>query len=397
MTEQKVKLYAGLVCPRRSLDYKKLEKYFIANGCEIVSDLNTATQIVIVSCGFIERNIQESLKILDCAQKTDANIIVGGCLPDIDIERLKWYKNIGIITTKEIERIDSFFPDFTIKFKEISDANELHNYHEIDSICGKRDNYIEECFYDRYEFEYKIKTFLIRIADGCNSKCTYCSHRDAIGPFKSKPIETCIQEFKEGLQNGYKVFRITAMDTGHYGIDLKTNFPMLLDKFLSIDPQIQLILEDLNPVWLVKYREEITEYCRQNKVRMIQTPIQSGSPAVLKAMRRFSNIEELMNIFNRLKTAYSPLHFTTEVLVGFPGETENDFDATLNFLFSSKIDYAYFYPYFENDRVDSKTIFPKNSMTEISGRLVRAIDFCKKHKISYCVFDMPKENVGSGN
>ncbi|MDR0232849.1 MAG: radical SAM protein [Dysgonamonadaceae bacterium] len=360
-SKEKIKLYAGLVCPRRSMDYRKLEKYFMLNGCEIVSDPNLATHIVIVTCGFIERNIQESLKILEYARKTGASVIVAGCLPDIDSKRLENYKISGIITTKEIERIDSFFPDFAVKFRDVVDANELHDYHEIDSICGKRDNYIEKCFYDRYEFEYKIKTFLIRIADGCNCKYSYCSHRDAIGVFRSKSMETCINEYKKGLENGFRVFRITAMDTGHYGIDIKTNLPALIDKFLSIDSEVQFILDDLNPVWLVKYGDAIADYCKNGKIRMVSIPIQSGSPSVLKQMKRYTKTEELKSISNKIKTAYPALNFMTEILVGFPGESESDFDATLNFLFDAHIDYAYFYPYYENERIDSASIYPKNS------------------------------------
>lgn len=386
---KRIKLYAGLVCPRRSLDYRRLENYFSANGCDIVTDMSTATHAVVVTCGFIERNIQESLKIINYVKNYNAKVIVGGCLSDISPESLYEIKDIELFTTKDINKIDTIFPEFKLKLKDIPDANYHHDYHEIDTICGKRDNYIEECFYDRYNFEYKIKTFTIRVADGCNCKCTYCSHRDAIGPFKSKSLAECVEEFKKGLDQGYSTFQITAMDTGHYGIDLKTSLPELIDTFLQIESNVQLILEDINPAWLVKYSDHINKYCEHKIIKQIQAPIQSGSDEILKRMKRYSETRKLKSVLSTFKKYNPELHLSSEVLVGFPGETEIDFQATLDFLKDSNFNYVYFYPYFENEIVESRKLLPKVSQQEISERLKKTIDFCKTHKISYCVFDVP--------
>lgn len=378
---RKIKLYAGLVCPRRSLDYQKLKIYFLLNDCIIVDNLQAATDVIIITCGFVERNIQESLNLIDSVlEKTSVRVLVGGCLSDIDSKRLSPYLNLKIFKTSQIEKIEEFFPEFNIKFKNVPDANVLHDYHEIDSLIGKRENYTEQCF-NRPNLEARV--FVIRIAEGCNNHCAYCSHKSAIGPYVSKPFDQCVNEFKNGIKQGFRVFRLTAMELGFYGIEL----PLLLKKFLSIENDIQFFLEDINPFWLVKYIDELITFCRDGKLKAIQTPIQSGSETILKSMGRFYHVNDLIKSLSMLKASYSPLFLSTEVIVGFPGETDQDFDQTLNILVKSCFNYSYIYTYFENSNIKSFNIQPKCPLETIKSRLKRIAQFLSKEKIGYCIFD----------
>jgi MiaB/RimO family radical SAM methylthiotransferase len=385
MNKYKIKLYAGLVCPRRSLDYKKLEKYFSENGCEIVKKPEDATHIIIITCGFIDRNIQESIDLINTLKKYNAKLIVGGCLKDIAEDILNQNFSGDVITTKRLDKIDDLFPDFSKKLKSIKDANSLHDYHEIDSILGKRKMIVEKIFSDEVKSFLWSKAFIIRIAEGCNCKCTYCSHRNAIGKYISKSVEECIAEFKTGYQNGEKLFRITSMDTGCYGLDIGTNLPSLIDKFIEIADDVKFILEDINPMWMNKYNDEILRLVKSNKIVGFQTPFQSGSPEILKKMKRWNNSQKFLTILKSIKDADPNIHLSTEILLGFPGETEDDFFITMNFLKNAAFDFTYIYPYFENEYVESKNIFPKCSKETIEKRLEEAITFCNDNKISYSI------------
>lgn len=386
MSKPKIKIYAGLVCPRRSLDCKKLEKYFIANGCLICEDDKNATDIILITCGFIERNILEALELIKKLKKRKGRLIVGGCLIDIDAKRLKENFMGPTFSTRLIHKVEDYFPDFKIGFEVLEDANEMHDYNEIDKIIGRRKNYKEKYYFNRYALELREKPFVIRVGYGCSSKCTYCSHRNAIGPYRSKPWEICINEFMHGCESGFSVFKITSMDTGRYGLDNKDNLMELLNKFITIKPNATFIIEDINPMWLIKYVDEINMLCEERRIKIIQTPIQSGSQAILRKMRRAYDLEKLLHVMKIFKKANSHLNIASELIIGFPTESEKDFYSTQKFIKDAGIDFTYVYPYYENKHIESRNIFPKCTKGVIRNRLYRLEKYFEKHKISYCIF-----------
>jgi tRNA A37 methylthiotransferase MiaB len=382
----RIKIYAGLVCPRRSLDCKKLEKYFILNGCEICDNGNQATDILLITCGFIERNIIESLALIKKLKRMRARLIVGGCLIDIDPKRLGQNFQGPVFSTRTIQQIANYFPDFEIGFETLTDANEMHNYNEIDKLIGRRKHYMERYYYDRYAVEIKENPFVIRVGYGCDSRCTFCSHRNAIGPYKSKSWKACLEEYVNGCNSGYSVFKITSMDTGRYGIDINKRLPELLQRFIKIKSDARFVLEDINPMWLIRYAGEIRELCENKSIKIIQTPIQSGSMDILKKMRRAYDPAKLIQVLRSFKSADPFLHIASEIIIGFPAEMENDFEATLGFIRDSGINFTYVYPYYENTRIKSRKIFPKCTKGTIRNRLYRCRRYFENNEISYCIF-----------
>jgi threonylcarbamoyladenosine tRNA methylthiotransferase CDKAL1 len=386
ISKPKIRIYAGLVCPRRSLDCKKLEKYFVANGCEICDNGHEATDIILITCGFIERNIIESLDLIKKLKRMKGRLIVGGCLIDIDAQRLARYFQGPTFSTRMIHTVEEFFPDFDIRFENFADANEMHDYNDIDRIIGRRKHYKEKYFFDRYALEIRETPFVIRVGYGCNSRCAYCSHRNAIGPYRSKHWEKCIEEFISGCKGGFSVFKITSMDIGKFGMDFGKSLPELLKRFVDIKGDAKFILEDINPMWLMKYAAEIRGLCENKSIKIIQTPIQSGSEEILKKMRRTYSPEKLNHVLKSFKKADPHLHIATEIIIGFPTETENDFAETKEFIVDSGIDFTYVYPYYENRYIESYKIFPKCIKGIIHNRLYRIQKYFEQEGVSYCIF-----------
>ncbi len=383
---RKIKLVAGLVCPRRSLDYKKLEKYFLANNCELTSDPNEATDIILITCAFIERSIQEGLKLIKILKKCQGRLVVGGCLSDIDSSRLSEIFNGDIFTTKNIDLIDNYFPEFGISINDIDDANTFHDYEEVNSILGdrKRNKVIEQYYINPYRKDKG--TFTIRIGFGCNCKCSYCSHRNAIGKYRSKSIEDCIKEFEAGYNKEFRIFKLTSMDTGYYGRDIKSSLPQLMKIFLDIHHDISFYLDDINPMWVVKYRDVFTRLYKHNLLIGMQSPIQTGSKPLLRKMNRNLDYEKAISFFSEYKIFNKDNVLATEIIVGFPTETMDDFKKTIDFIHQSKIEFVYIYPYYENQYVDSKDIFPKCTEDEKCERIKYAIESLDKFEISYNIF-----------
>jgi len=180
----------------------------------------------------------------------------------------------------------------------------------------------------------------LRIAEGCVFKCAYCCIRFATKRLESKPIEEIVAEFKEGLAQGHKIFQLVCEDVGCYGIDQGTTFPELLRSLFEVEGEYRLIALDFGGHWLVKYFDEIRSLLigHPDRIKEFYVCLQSGSDKILKAMRRPEKIDEVIGALKNLKQALPDMSLRTTVIVGFPGETDEDFEMTIRAL--QQVDFA---------------------------------------------------------
>ncbi len=176
--------------------------------------------------------------------------------------------------------------------------------------------------------------FNIRIAEGCAFKCSYCSIKFATGRIRSKPVDWIMSEFRAGLAAGHRLIQLVCEDTGCYGIDIGSSMPALLREMLAVDGDYQLILIDFGGYWLVKYVDELTPLFAANpdRIRELYVSLQSGSDRVLKAMRRPEKAADVRAALLDVKRLVPHLKLRTTVIVGFPGETEEEFELTIGLL-----------------------------------------------------------------
>lgn len=386
----------GWACPRRLMDIARLKSYFKLNGCRLVRSPEHADVLVYISCGFIEGFFEQALRTIEQLQRLPGTLIVGGCLWDIDAERTARVFSGRRFTTLDFAKIEQFFPEFTHRMDEIPDANSYDTTCVLDEVSGTRTTRKRESLARRCvnALEWRIRRrlrrpagdFKIRVSDGCDQRCTYCAHRVAIGPLRSKPLEACAEEFARGLKQGYRDFCITAMDTGSYGLDIGASLPELLDRLLRIEPRARLTLDEMNPRWVVKYGDPLVEFCRRGCIRRISMPVQSGHARVLRAMGRFRDVPALMSTVRRIKEAAPAVIFDTQIIVGFPSETEEEFQETLRFLHELGGDFVYVHPYCESDRIAARRILPKCPPEETARRLREAVAFCEQNGIQYTAY-----------
>ncbi len=381
--DRKIRLYASDACPRRTLDLVKLENYFQLNGCQIVQDPSTATDIIFVTCGFVERNIRMCLQAIELLKRYPGRLIVGGCLYDIDQKRFLEHHSGDFFTTKNISEVDEYFPEFEISFDSVPDANRRNDWKDIGNLLGEHKMGIVSKVYKN---PYVHSFWAIRIGFGCNCKCTYCSHMNAIGKYRDKSVTECLEEFKKGCDAGRDKFLITSMDTGYYGYNEHVSLPGLLDKFLEINPKAQFFIEDINPMWIPKYVEDYKRLIRSGNIIQIQSPFQSGSAAIIDKMKRKYDFEVVKDFFRFFVDFNSDNILMSEMIVGFPTETEEDFYETVNFVKDSKMDFTYVYPYYENEHIESRNIFPKCTPEMIKDRLDKSILFFEENEIGYFLF-----------
>lgn len=179
----------------------------------------------------------------------------------------------------------------------------------------------------------KEASAILPIAQGCLGNCSYCITRFARGRLRSYPEDELVSEFKSMLDSGAKEILVTAQDTACYGIDIGTSLPNLLKRFLEFDGEYRIRIGMMNPNNLDRILDDLMDVMEDERVyRFLHIPVQSGSNSVLEDMRRHYTVERFMGIVNRLRERYQDISIATDMITGFPGETDKDHEKSLKLI-----------------------------------------------------------------
>ena len=413
-------------CERREIDAQKIYNFLQKNNYAIVKNPQKADIIFFLSCGIIEKHTEACMDYIKEYQNYNGELIIGGCGPGIDRERIREIHKGKLISTKDLNDLDSIFPNEEFKFNQMEDAtskfstlkNNIYKNQAVKII--KKIPVIKNIFnvalkfiflklFGRYSFLYLKamglkKEYYMRISDGCLGKCSYCSLPLAIGTLKSKSFDDCIDEFKKGLKKGNRNFIITADDTGAYGTDSNRTILDLLYAITDFDGKYNILISSFNPVWLVKYIDDLIKIVAKNKIKSIVIPVQSGNARLLDLMGRFSDIGKIKEAIVRLKQACDTLWISTHVLVGFPSETENDLYETLEFVNKVPFDEVQIFAYSMKQGSKAEKIEPRISDSEISKRMNLAWKYfknenrrCYLHEDDFLYVSKPKKTWSENN
>lgn len=383
-------------CHRRSLDATRLIKYFKLNCCKIVSNPKDSTHIIVITCAFHQDTEDRAVILIEELSKYNKELIIVGCLPGVAPERIQQFSKAKFVPTQNLNEIDLIFNNFKIKFSELPDANFLAKsiaqpsdtlFHALLTVLKRL---YSKCLYClKYEFTKRLKkrkvqllpnymdrSYVcanIRVSEGCTGNCSYCIIRKAIGKLKSKPLETCLKEYRILLDQGKREFAITADNVGAYGIDINSTFAELLEEMSKIDNGLNAkwIILDLHPRWAIQYKSELIKLIKDGRIKHILCPVQSGSSRILGLMNRYTDIEQIKMTLSEFKKANPDFSITSHFIVGFPSETEQDFQATLNFVDEVKID-PIFLPYSDRKGTISYELQDKIDPEIIKNRMQKA-------------------------
>ena len=158
-------------------------------------------------------------------------------------------------------------------------------------------------------------------------------------------MDFIIKEFKQGLDKGYRDFALVGTDIGDYGKDLGIDLLDLLEKLVTHKEQFTLRLRNVNPRWLIPSASHFCELLKFGKIKYILTPVESGSNRILSIMNRGYNIEDYVEAVRKIRFTYPPISIKTQLMVGFPGETDDDFRRSIQLLGTFLFDYLEVYAY----------------------------------------------------
>lgn len=315
--------FVHLGCSKNLVDTEMTIGLFKENGYKIVNNEEDADVLVINTCGFIgpakEEAINTILEMAEYKKKRCKYLIVMGCL----VERYK-------------EKLSKAIPEVDLWIK-YSSYNTI--WEQIETILkSEKENKDSLDFLDRVITTGNNFAYL-RIAEGCSNFCTYCAIPKIRGPFVSRKMEDVIKEAKKLTNEGYEELIVIAQDTTKYGIDIygESKLAELLKELCKIE-KLKWIR------FLYAYPETITDELievvkNENKIcKYFDIPIQHISNSVLKRMNRKSNGETIKTLIKRLRKEIPEVVIRTTVMVGFPGETKEDFEELYDFIKAARFE-----------------------------------------------------------
>jgi len=362
----KVFIAGNQVCMKRGLDAERLQRYFRANQCELVAAPEAADIIVALTCAFIGSYVRTATRMIEKLKAHKARLIVLGCLPAMAPEELARVFDGPVLATKDFAQLDALFPDFKVPLAAIADAN----FPDVQAMCSFDPNDTCPIYIRNSVTSGKRPGPFLRIAWGCRNHCSYCSHPVALGPLKSKPLETCIAEYKALLAAGHKYVVFHANDPAAYGLDIGLTYPELLRRLDAETPDdnVHWTLNDVNPAQLVRYCDELLPFFRKGRALFLAVPMQSGSPKILRRMRRYDRVEAIPAALHKIRAANSAAQFTTHLIVGFPGETPADLDLTFEAVRQCGFNRAMVFPFSANPNTPAERMDGQVPPADIAAR-----------------------------
>lgn len=282
------------------------------NAGFVKTSKDKANIFIINTCFVTNVAGNKSLKIIRQAKRLnkDAIIVVCGCLSQMASEEVKKIGVDIIIGNKDKSKI----VDYIKKYKE-----------PITKIYDLKNTDFEDMELSHFEH---TRAF-VKIQDGCNNFCSYCIIPYTRGNVRSKPKDDVIKEVKELIKSGHQEIVLAGIHTGHYGSEFKDyDFADLLNELVKIDGLLRLRISSIE---IVELNDKFLEVLKNNKVLVdhLHIPLQSGSDPILKAMNRRYNLEYYENKIKEIRKIRPNISISTDVIVGFPGETKELFEETI--------------------------------------------------------------------
>lgn len=343
---------------------ERIASFFLLNDVEIAGRPEDCDIVVMTCCGVTHNEENQAIDIiadLYHRKQKGAAFVVGGCLPSFARERiLQAAPDARLMTYSQMGDFDTMIPtkiswkdvyynhghmmrqeehrDDTVDSAALDDDFRLAQ--KVDSMNGTG-NCIRQydlCTLRRYIWQGD-DVYQVKVAYGCPGQCSYCATKLAIGKFRSVPKSLVIKQFREGVEAGFRRFCLMGDEIGCYGTDFGENIVMLLDDIYAVSKEITVSIRYIHPDLFVRYYDGLKPYLMNGFVDFFCCAIQSGSPKMLAAMNRNPDIESFVSCMEDLKREGCKVNKHTQILIGYPGETEADMWQTLNTLIRCDFDH----------------------------------------------------------
>ncbi|MEM4097934.1 MAG: tRNA (N(6)-L-threonylcarbamoyladenosine(37)-C(2))-methylthiotransferase [Candidatus Micrarchaeaceae archaeon] len=299
-------------CTFNKADSEIMESILKSNGIEITDNEGESDVVVVNTCTVKKPTEQKILYKINKLKNEGKKIVAAGCIATANPELIERIAPMPIVTTKGIDKIA----------EAVQCAFNGRQFNGRSSFLDKAAMHSSNGIIMR-----------VPINEGCLGNCRFCETKFARGKLTSFPEESILKAIEMGTRNGAKEIELTSQDVGAYGLDRKTNIARLLEKATSIEGDFKIRVGMLNPDLIGGYFDELVEAMQSSKVyKFMHLPIQSGSDKVIRHMNRRCTAEEFENIVRELRNKIKGISIETDIIVGYPTETEEDFEETKRLL-----------------------------------------------------------------
>lgn len=302
-------------CTLNQADSEIMESTLRSSGVQISDSANDADVVIVNTCTVKDITAQKILYQLSNMQKAGKRIVVTGCMAGANQDLIKRYApSASMVTVSNIQDITDIVKDSYNGQRKVvsqySKTDRLALFRPGDSIIAK-----------------------IPTNDGCLSNCSFCETKFARGPLNSFSEKRILEAIEQSVRMGAKEVQLTSQDIGAYGSDSKTDIAELMEKITLIEGDFKVRIGMINPEHLHRCFDEFADALKNERFyKFVHLPVQSGSNTVLKDMKRDYTIEEFDGYVEELRKRMSNVTIETDIIVGFPTETQEDFDKTTNFI-----------------------------------------------------------------
>lgn len=359
-----------LGCKVNTYESNVMRDLLLNAGYKEAQENEKADIAIINTCTVTNTADSKSLKVIRHTIKENPNaiVIVTGCFSQINPDKLKDLEGVSIVLgnhdkSKIIEYLD--------KYKE--EKKKISNIYKMDEVpfeTMKLNNF------------NKTRAF-VKIEDGCENFCSYCIIPYTRGKVRSKKVNDVLEEVTALVNNGHHEIVLTGIHTGHYGADLENaDFSDLLELICKIEGLERLRISSIE---ITELNDKFLDVLSKNPIIVdhMHIPLQSGCDKTLKDMNRKYDVEYFINKINAIRKIRPDISITTDLIVGFPGETEEDFNETLETIKKVEFSKIHVFPF----SVRKGTVAEKmdNQLPEVvkKERVKRVLELSKKLEIKY--------------
>jgi MiaB-like tRNA modifying enzyme len=285
-----------------------MEAILREEGHELVDDVEEADAAVLVTCTVVdttERRMVDRIEALDAA---GVDLVVSGCMASSQVELVKHTAPDALVLPPQY-------------------------HHQVADLLVQSE--VEFCYAPKVGVPRTVEgpVATIPINEGCSGKCTFCITKIARPGLRSYPVDGIAADVREAVQEGAREIRLTSQDSGAYGLDRDTDLPTLLEHVLEVSGDFRVRVGMMNPFILDRILDGLLKAFESEKLyNFLHIPVQSGSEPVLEDMNRSHAVDDFRRQVQAFRDRFPDGVVSTDVIVGFPGETEEDHQATVDLL-----------------------------------------------------------------
>jgi threonylcarbamoyladenosine tRNA methylthiotransferase CDKAL1 len=342
-------------CTANKSDERLLIGLLMHEGHQIVHNIMDADVLILLTCTVIGTTEQRMLSRLKVFQKTQKKIVVTGCMPSVQADLItSIVPNAYLLPTQYIQYINDIIKGNKPSFIKTKKTMLPKHYDEVIAP--------------------------IMIAEGCMLSCAYCITHFARGKLRSFPAHEIVTDVCSAIKQGCKEIQLTAQDTASYGlVETGTNLGTLLAEVCALDGSFRIRVGMMNPTTVKKNFESILTAYQHHKIyKFLHLPVQSGDDEILEKMNRGYTAKEFTRLVERFRKTIPTLTISTDVIIGFPTETERQFERTLELLRQIKPDIVNITRFSARPLTTAKKMKGRIPTHVVKERSKRTTEICSK-------------------